>query len=71
MGGHKAEDIVGTTEAAKSLGVTPRRVVQLIDDGVIPATAAPVGVGWMIRFGDLERARGRTTARGPKPKKRN
>lgn len=40
-------------EAAKILGVIPRRVIQLIDEGKLKAEK--IGYMWMIHVDDLQR----------------
>jgi excisionase family DNA binding protein len=44
-------DLLSTQEAAARLGVSPRRVVALIDTGRLPAIR--VGRSWVIRAADL------------------
>jgi excisionase family DNA binding protein len=47
------EEQITTTAAAARLGVTPRRVRALIDDGRLPATR--IGRDWLIDVADLAR----------------
>jgi len=57
-------------QAAAKLGVTARRVRQLIGEGILPAAATGEGrrKTWLIEAGDLEIARARKTRRGPAPR---
>jgi excisionase family DNA binding protein len=54
-----------TKQAAEELGVSERRIRQLVGTELLPATR--VGRDWVIRRGDLAKARARTTKRGPVP----
>jgi excisionase family DNA binding protein len=56
-----------TKQAAEELGVSERRVRQIVGTDLLPATR--VGRDWVIRRGDLAKARVRTTKRGPVPGK--
>jgi excisionase family DNA binding protein len=64
-----ANDLIGTAEAARLLGVSMRRVQQLIRCGLL--AAVPVGRTWAIRRADLAAAEERNRKRGwPKGKER-
>jgi excisionase family DNA binding protein len=64
-------DLIGTTEAATLLAVTPRRIVALIQAGRLPASR--IGHSWLIRRADIEAfvpcpvgwQRGRRRSAGP------
>jgi excisionase family DNA binding protein len=55
-----------TAEAAQELGVTQTRVRQMILAGEIDAVMR--GGSWFITPDQVEKARGRKTKSGPKPK---
>ena len=59
-------DVVGVAEAARRLGVSPRRVRQMISDGQLAARR--VGRVWAISEHDLNAARRRPAHRPWKPK---
>lgn len=61
-----AEEIVGAQEAADDLGLHPRRILQLIDDGTI--RAKQIGREWAMLRDDLEPARHRRPRGRPKSK---
>jgi excisionase family DNA binding protein len=66
---------MSTSEAAKTLGVTKRTLLQWIYNGLLkePKHANVAGVTWRIwREDDIERAKKvkASMKRGPKPKKR-
>ncbi len=46
------DELLGTADAAKRLGVSARRVRQYIDDGRLPARR--VGRGYVLRAADLD-----------------
>lgn len=60
--------IIGTTEAAKRLGVNPSRVRALIDSGRLKAIK--VGREWLIDPKDLEAVKNRKPGRPRKAAKR-
>ena len=59
------DDIISVKEAAKELGVSPRRMLTFIYDGRLPARK--MGHDWVIQKQDLEPLRVRPTGR-PKRK---
>ena len=48
----KPDELLTSQEAAKYLGVIPRRVLQFIQEGRLPATK--IGRPWFIKRSDLE-----------------
>lgn len=60
-------DIITTNQAAAALGVTPVRVRQLCQSGILP-TARRHGRDWLIDRRDLAAARRRNTKPG-RPRK--
>ena len=56
--------MLSTVEAADELGVTPRRVLALIQSGSLPATR--VGSRWVIMSDSLDSVRDRKPGRKPK-----
>jgi excisionase family DNA binding protein len=46
---------MSTGEAARSLGVSPNRIRQLVSSGQLPASR--IGRNWVIRRADVERYR--------------
>lgn len=58
------EDILNTEEVAERLGVSPRRVQQLIKSGRLPARE--FGGSYMIAAGDLKLVEDRKPGRPPK-----
>ena len=61
-----ASRLMSAGEAARELGVSKRRAVQLIERGVLPA--ARVGREYVLRRADVIEARGRKTSPGPEPR---
>jgi excisionase family DNA binding protein len=61
--------IIGTTEAAKRLGVNTSRVRALIDSGRLKATK--VGGAWLIDPKDLDAVKDRKVGRPRKASKTN
>jgi len=62
-----AMKIIGTTEAARRLGVNARRVRALIDSGRLKATK--VGGAWLIDPKDLDAVKNRKPGRPRKARK--
>lgn len=60
-------DLISTQIAADKLGVKHRQVLNLINDGLLPATR--VGRAWIIRRSDLAKVP-KIRKPGPKPKVR-
>lgn len=58
------KDLLTTHQAARALGISPRRVRALIASGRLPATKH--GAMWVIRVDDLELVKERPTGRPPK-----
>ena len=63
----KPGDIIDVKEAAKLLGVKHRQALNLINDGILPATR--MGRFFVIRRADLAKVP-KDRKPGPKPKKR-
>jgi excisionase family DNA binding protein len=59
---------IGTTEAARRLKITPRRVAALITHGIIRATK--VGKTWIIEESEITRMQKLSRPTG-RPRKRN
>ncbi|HEX8523207.1 MAG TPA: helix-turn-helix domain-containing protein [Tepidisphaeraceae bacterium] len=59
--------LLGTTQAAKELGVTPRRVLALIEDGRLKAEK--IGRDYLINPKDLNAVRERKPGRPPAKRK--
>ena len=53
--------MIGTTDAAKRLGISPMRVRQLVEAGRLPAQK--IGRTWVVDERDLERVRDRKPGR--------
>jgi excisionase family DNA binding protein len=62
-----ADDLIGTTQAGKVLGVTDRQVLNLIKDGILPAQQ--IAGSYIIRRADLAKVP-KDRKPGPKPKKK-
>jgi excisionase family DNA binding protein len=58
------DGLLTTRQAAKHLGISPRRVRALIKAGRLPATKH--GSSWAIKENDLELVKERPTGRPPK-----
>jgi excisionase family DNA binding protein len=58
-------NLLTTTEVATSLGVTPRRVLALIQSGRLRAQKA--GRDWLIKSADLDKVRERKAGRPSTP----
>ena len=59
-------DLLTTSQAAKKLGVTSRRVVALINAGRLPAEK--IGPNFVIKPKDLAKVKDRKPGRPPKKK---
>lgn len=59
-------DLLTTTEAARRMGITPRRVLRLIEEERLPATR--YGRDYLIREADLARLVRRPVGRPRKEK---
>jgi len=62
-----ADDLIPTSEAAEILGISTRRVTQLIKDERLPY-AMKVGRSFLIRRGDLRLVEERPVGRPPNEK---
>jgi len=56
--------MINTSQAASALGITPRRVLALIQSGRLPAVK--VGRDWIIKSSDLKLVSVRKAGRPPK-----
>ena len=56
----QVDEMLTTVQAAKIVGLTPRRLRQLAVDGVIPATK--VGRDWLMWLSDIARYQARKDA---------
>jgi len=56
--------MINTSQAAKAIGVTPRRVLALIQSGRLPAVK--VGRDWVVKKSDLKLVSSRKPGRPPK-----